>query len=398
MRSRKSLSVLLFLVAALLCLSSCQESNESRYDKAKELAAKGQYAEAAEKFTELADFEKSGMYVTYCNALIAGESGDFEKAAEQLAGLAGFEESASYKAYYETRIAENGISGSADDAWTELLKVADAYTSLGTFRDSALRAENCRKIIYDAAAGNAADLDYDSAITKLEKLADYRDSASLIKHYNDVRTYEYDVTGFRWERTVQIEENIAYPESGWELPENAELTDQREEIHHYESAVNHYEPAAVTMSRREIDHYESYPVFSDVSGEIVVKQPVYAYRSYVDTIAAPVFEQIPVYQTKYYYNVRRWSQTRMAESGAEDHRAAWPDAGLSEYEREGEKTGTYSFTVKRDDRERTLLVDEDTWNGIEEDGKVYLTVVHSAAEEYLSTKEGEKIADIREAE
>ncbi len=196
---------------------------------------------------------------------------------------------------------------------------------------------------------------------------------------------------------------MAYGESGWELPEGAELTEQKEEIHHYESTVDHYEPASIMRSQRAVDHYDKYPTYGDKGngsfGEIVFSRPVYSMKNYVDTIAAPVYLQSPVYQTKYYYNLRHWVQTREVESSGDDHSAAWPETKLSEYEREGEKTDFYTFTITTDPEgsTRTFIVSEEIWNGIEADGKVYLTVIKSQGAEFLSDKAGEKKTDLIES-
>lgn len=401
MRSAKKLSILLLLLTVVFCLSSCKESDESKYGKAKEMVAGGQYAEAVAKFEELADYEQTAQYVSYCNAILAGESGEYRKAADALAVLSGFEDSATYMRYYETKIAENEIKADISESWMDCLSAAEAYDTLGTFRDSREHADKLRKAVYDLAVSEAADLDYESAITKLDALNGYSDSSALIDRYRDMQTYAYTVTALRWERRIAIEENVAYPESGWELPENGELTDQKEEVHHYERTVDHYETASVVRTKKVLDHYESYPTCVDrgggVYGEVDYKWPVYRTGKYTDTVMAPVYNQTPVYQTKYYYNVRRWTETRDVDGSGEGHSAEWPETGLTEYERECGRTEAYYFTVKRaDGPERTFCVSESIWNSIEQDGTVYFTVVKSKNEEYLSTKAGEKITDLQE--
>ena len=71
------------------------------------------------------------------------------------------------------------------------------------------------------------------------------------------------VTGLQWVRNINIEENKMFSESGWTLPEGAEQTDARNEIHHYDSVLDHYESVEVQRSRQVVDHYETYYTYSD---------------------------------------------------------------------------------------------------------------------------------------
>lgn len=402
MRSRKKLLLILFLALTVLCLSSCRESNESKYKSAQELLSKGQYEDAIKKFEELADFEQASSYLAYCKAIQTGMAGNYRDAVSQFEALADFENSAVFSTYYQARISEDEAAAKGAAAWEDKLAIASTYESIGTFQDSKDRADKLRQEVYDLAVTEAAELDYESAIAKLSALGEFGDSKLLIDHYNDVQTKEFTVSGLHWERKILIEENVAYGESGWELPEGAELTEQKEEIHHYENAVDHYEPASIVRSQRVIDHYEKYSTYGDkgngIYGEIVFSRPVYSMKNYVDTIAAPVYSQSPVYQTKYYYNLRRWTQTREVEGSGDDHAAAWPETNLTEYEREGEKTDLYTFTITTDaeGNTRTFAVSGDVWDGIEMGGKVYLTIVKSQSSEYLSDKAGEKKSDLTE--
>ena len=47
------------------------------------------------------------------------------------------------------------------------------------------------------------------------------------------------VTDIGWLRNINIEENRMYSESGWSMPDGAEQTGTRQEIHHYDSVLDH---------------------------------------------------------------------------------------------------------------------------------------------------------------
>ena len=57
MKQSKLLMIILILITALL--SSCQESEKSKYERAQSLMAKGSYIEAADAFDKLGGYEES---------------------------------------------------------------------------------------------------------------------------------------------------------------------------------------------------------------------------------------------------------------------------------------------------------------------------------------------------
>ena len=76
------------------------------------------------------------------------------------------------------------------------------------------------------------------------------------------------VSALEWTRNIQIEENIQYSESGWDVPDTAEVTSQRQELHHYDSVFSHYKDVEVQRSRRVLDHYETYYTYKDLGNGI----------------------------------------------------------------------------------------------------------------------------------
>ena len=59
MRHIKKIAFLIVLLLFVLLLSGCQESDETKYKNAQSLLAKGEYAEAANKFDELGSYEEA---------------------------------------------------------------------------------------------------------------------------------------------------------------------------------------------------------------------------------------------------------------------------------------------------------------------------------------------------
>lgn len=93
---RKQLVYGILLASMALSLTACDGSN---YKKATELYNNGQYAEAAEIFTKLGDYEDSADMVLACQygeAKALYEAGDYEGALEKFEGIREYEDSAEY--------------------------------------------------------------------------------------------------------------------------------------------------------------------------------------------------------------------------------------------------------------------------------------------------------------
>ena len=208
------------------------------------------------------------------------------------------------------------------------------------------------------------------------------------------------VSALAWQRVIEIEENREFSESGWQLPEGAELTSQRQEIHHYDNVVDHYENVEVEKSRQVLDYYETYYTYEDRGNgtyeEISHERPVYKKEYYTETERRPVYVQVPRYSTKYYYKIWRWVSSRQVEAHGDDLNAEWPAFTLAENEREGQHTEVYRFTVEseKDKKTKTYRIAEADWRNLNVGDGVYITAKRTGKNSYLSDEKGNKIADI----
>ena len=171
-RMEKMIALLVLIVLAL-ALTGCQESEESKYKSAQSLMAQGKYGEAAEKFEALGSYEEASKLTMYCKAAAAGENGDYQTAFSGFRTLGEYKDSPMMIIYYKAR-------QSADGPWRNKLEAAKSYEQNALFRDSATRAENCRKIVYDEALSLRNAGDYDGACARLKELGHYQNAASQI--------------------------------------------------------------------------------------------------------------------------------------------------------------------------------------------------------------------------
>ena len=214
---------------------------------------------------------------------------------------------------------------------------------------------------------------------------------------------DLQVTALNWIRNINIEENRMFSESGWSLPDGAEQTDARQEIHHYDSVLDHYESVDVQRSRQVIDHYETYYTYEDNGNgtftEVSHQRPVYTTEYYTETVQQPVYRQVPRYATKYYYNIWRWTPSRDVTATGTDHNVEWPVPELAENEREGQRTEDYRFTVEHTKEKKspeTYRLAESDWMNINVGDHLFITAKRSGADPYISNEKGDKIADIQQ--
>jgi len=128
------------------------------------------------------------------------------------------------------------------------------------------------------------------------------------------------VSGFEWERTVEVQDHETVREESWqdEVPEGARIIARRRQVHH-------------TEGRR------------------------------------------PVYRQRVAYDVERWSVARTLEASGQDQSPRWPDIRLNLGEREGKRTETY-VVVLQGRRVYRMKVPRDQWLAMRE-GQIGSAVV-----------------------
>ena len=207
------------------------------------------------------------------------------------------------------------------------------------------------------------------------------------------------VSSVSWERAIAIEEYRMYQESGWSLPQGAELTDTRSEIHHYDSVLDHYENVEVQRSRRVLDHYETYYRYQDRGNgyfeEVPYQEPVYTTEYYTETERQPVYRQVPRYQDKYYYNIWRWTESRAATASGDDQNPYWPDPQLTDGERTGRTGEAYRFTVTDENGQTARYrVNEEAWRNLRVNEPITITSKRTGSDPHIAGPNGERIADL----
>lgn len=168
------LLLLLLLPALLLC--SCTATNDAYYQQAQLYLGNDEYATAADMFGLLGEYADAADYTLYCQGLAAMEQGQWEVAKADMALVEPFKSSTRYLQY---------ITACQQEASGDLTQALSAFSALGSFEDSAERAEALREEIPRRQLSRAKALmdasHWAQAASLLESLTGYENGAELLE-------------------------------------------------------------------------------------------------------------------------------------------------------------------------------------------------------------------------
>lgn len=181
------------------------------------------------------------------------------------------------------------------------------------------------------------------------------------------------VTGFRWVQSIRIEQFMLCHEDGWTVPAGGRVTDSRREIHHYDTVLDHYETRTRQVSYQVLDGYDT--SYHDLgNGQVnVVQTPRYRTEYRTETYQEPVYKQVPVYQTKYYYDIDKWVYINSLTTADNTHEPYWAETDIPEdvespeYDdlRLGSRSGSYYVIVQNDVETYEIEYNLNDWNAFE---------------------------------
>ena len=170
------------------------------------------------------------------------------------------------------------------------------------------------------------------------------------------------VTDIDWERSIAVEEYRTVRESDWYVPSGGRVVYTQSEIHHYDHVLDHYE--SVTKTRQVITgSHEEVVGYRDLgNGHFEeITRTVYDYGTETYTEMEPRYVDVPVYQTKYYYDIERWVYDHTVTAKAHDKEPYWPEVTLAQNQREGGQRETYGLSAIYKDKESHYVLDYDPW-------------------------------------
>ena len=204
------------------------------------------------------------------------------------------------------------------------------------------------------------------------------------------KTVDVEVTGFLWERSINIEEYVTVERSGWSMPPDGRLLDKRYEFKEYVQVLDHYETKTRTYTEQVIDHYETVVTGHRDMGngyfeEITSQQPVYRTETRTETYEEPVYRQESVYDWKYYYEIDIWQHLRYDISSGSDKEPYWNEQELKELQRENGRTEKYTVYVTTDKgKDKSYTFDLNTWLNLDRFDKIKIKTYFGGRAELIS--------------
>lgn len=161
---------------------------------------------------------------------------------------------------------------------------------------------------------------------------------------------EVTVTGHTWERVALLEKYIPVTEEDWSVPAGGKLIRSFRSIHHYDQVLAGYEMRTRSVRVQVGTRQEKVGVRDMGNGYFEdIYQDVPVYEMQQEPYKAPIYRSVPVYATKYQYEIYRWKPDRTLTANGSDKIVKWPD-GLppenSNSVRVGERKEKYVLRYK----------------------------------------------------
>lgn len=192
---------------------------------------------------------------------------------------------------------------------------------------------------------------------------------------------EVTILELGWNREITVESLETFEENGWSLPSGARLRYTAIEFHHYEQVFDHYETRTREVAKERIVGYEDYVAGHQDLGngyfeEIIASRPIYETYYEQEIYEEAVYRDEPVYQTKYYYDIDRWTYNKSIKtSGNDKNNVYWGEITLRNGEREGSrKEEYYANVVYKNGKEDRISFDFETWNTINVNEKIVVII------------------------
>lgn len=190
------------------------------------------------------------------------------------------------------------------------------------------------------------------------------------------KEYNAYITNKSWKRSITIQELRTFNESDWYVPAGARVYYYQDEIRSYDHVVDHYETKSYQVPKQVFSHYE-YDYVDNGDGTFK-EVPRAVYKTEYETVyeEEPVYVDVPVYDTRYYYEIDRWCYARNeTTSGDADSSPYWAEFELDNNERESGRKETYTINFETSKKDFSKNVNFSEWSDYKIGNEVKITVV-----------------------
>jgi len=188
------------------------------------------------------------------------------------------------------------------------------------------------------------------------------------------------VTGFEWERTIQVEELKTLIEEDWQIPTGGRYISEEKAIHHYDQVFVRNETRTREVSEQVQVGTRSYVCGQKDLGngffeDINCQEPTYQTKTRTETYQEPIYQDVPVYDTKYSYEIDRWVDGRLEKETGTTQNPEWPLIYLTDVEREGQRRESYKVEFTDTDSTRyPIEMELERWKSFSLGGEHVITV------------------------
>lgn len=143
-------------------------------------------------------------------------------------------------------------------------------------------------------------------------------------------TINVDVTQIEWQRNIIIEEYKLVSESDWEVPKGGQTIKSYKDIHHYDQRIVGYNTRSRTV--QEAVGSEQYVCGKRDLGNGYFEDKYCTrtiYRDRQEQYEEPVYQEFPVYKTKYDYEIYRWKPYKELKANGNDKLPEWSEISVT---------------------------------------------------------------------
>lgn len=176
---------------------------------------------------------------------------------------------------------------------------------------------------------------------------------AIVLLYGINRSIEVPIVDMSWERQIGLEEYKEVQEEDWSTPAGATNVESFRAVHHYDQVLERYETRTRTVQKQVGTRQVACGQRDLGNGYFETKycdEPIY--ENVQETYEEPIYRQVPIYQTKYRYNVFKWTDAQPMVASAHDNKPHWPTldsriAADPDRFREGERSEVYQITIEQ---------------------------------------------------
>jgi hypothetical protein len=182
---------------------------------------------------------------------------------------------------------------------------------------------------------------------------------------------DVEVVGFTWERQIQLLHQEVVQKEAWSAPGDALDVESFRAIRSYQEVLRGYETRIRNVKVKVGTERYVCGKIDKGNGYFVDKyctRPIYENRE--ETYEAPIYDKVPVYDTKYRFKRREWvaHQEHIVRATGRDQQARWPqDARLSQPDqwKAGPQRATYRLTVREPNgTQHVEAISYDRWQSL----------------------------------